>query len=483
MTDRNGTDDRFDEVLLSALEDSGLPPEEAVRAANPSRRAVRFALIGLALCSVTWNIGWLPYLLPAAGYLCTLLGFRALSRENGWFRTAYGCAWARTAYFWSWLILLNVPGGAETADAYPWKILSWIAAAALFAEVFALGRGLSAVRRAAGLDAKVPAVFGLLVWYAVVLAAAAVFPGYTGGIPSLVLFLGSYAMILRALFRTVKEFEETEYAIRSAPVRVSDGPFAALLLAVLAAGLIAAGIAFARLPMNWRPDDGVRSAEAVSAAAELEELGVPRPLLDDLTDEELLACRGAERAVVKVSEEESKDGGLLRFTNVGLRMSDEGEKTAECYVILHFEWVVPPRVAGTDCIHLWEHGGGRGEVKGRLLCGRDGTAYASDYASFGYRTLPGRTMLPFFSAVSAEGGAEIVGEFSFGRRDERRRGYVFYPTTVSEGRYVSEWYNYTHQASRLLYPRRTAADRQLAGSARNGDRPFWTSASALQFSP
>lgn len=489
MTDRNRTDDRFDEALLASLSDSALPPEEAVRAANPSRRAARLVLIGLALCSVTWNIGWLPYLLPVAGHLCSLLGFRALSRENGWFRAAYGCAWVRAAYGWAWLILLNVPGGEEWADAYPWKALVWLSAAALLFEVFSLGRGLSTVRRAAGLEAGVPASDGLLVWYAVIIAASIAFPDFTGGISALIILLGSYLMILRALFRTVKEFEETEYAIRSAPVRVSDGPFAVLMLAVLLACLVATGIAFARLPMDWQADAGTRSADAASAASELEELGFPRAVLEDLTNEEILACRGASRAVVKVYENRSEDGGLLRFTNIGLRMSDEGEETAECYVILHFAWIETPRVCGTDCFHLWEYANGRGEVcsrgevNGRLLCDRDGTRCAADYASLGRRMLSGGAMFPFFNTVSSEEGAEIVGEFSFDGRCGRMRGYVFYPLTVSEGWYVNEQYNYTHQASRLFYPRRTAAEMQRVSSAWMGDRTFWSSASALQFSP
>lgn len=487
MTDRNRADERFDEALISSLADGSLPPEEAVRAANPSRRAVRCVLIGLSLCGITLKIGWLPYLLPAAGHLLSLLGLRALSRENGWFGTAYGCAWGRAVYFWSWLILLNLPGGAETAETGLWKALSVVYGILLLIEVFALGRGLSAVRRASGLDASVPAALGLFVWHAVVFALAVIAPNFTGGTLLLVLFLGSYVMLLRALFSAAAEFEEAEYAIRTAPVRVSDRSLAAAMLIVLAAGLTVTGILCARLPMNWQPLTA-RSPEAEDAVRELEDLGVPQTVLDDLTEDDLLACRGAERAVVKVSEEESPDGGVIRFTNIGLRMPEDDLEGISCRVILCFEWIETPRVCGTDCIHLWEPGGRgegyrRGEVGGRLLVDRDGTTYSADYAFLGRQMLSGGAVHSFFFTSSPEEAAEIVGEFSPDRQGRRMRGYVSYALTVPEGRNVSEWYNYTHQISPFLYPRTTALSHQRPSSAWVGDCTFRSFYSALQFTP
>ncbi|MBQ4350613.1 MAG: hypothetical protein II768_05100, partial [Clostridia bacterium] len=187
---------------------------------------------------------------------------------------------------------------------------------------------------------------------------------------------------------------------------------------------------------------------------------------------------------VKVSEEESPDGGVIRFTNIGLRMPDDGGEGISCRVILCFEWIETPRVCGTDCIHLWERGGRgedciRGEVGGRLLVDRDGTTCAADYASLGRQLLSGGAVLSFFP----EEAAEIVGEFSPDRQGRRMRGYVSYALTVPEGRNVSEWYNYTHQISPFLYPRTTALSRQRPSSAWVGNRTFRSFYSALQFTP
>ena len=62
---------------------SSLPPDDGlVEEITPWRRAMKRALLGIALNLVTLNFWCLNYLLPAIGTLLLLLGFRALRREN-----------------------------------------------------------------------------------------------------------------------------------------------------------------------------------------------------------------------------------------------------------------------------------------------------------------------------------------------------------------------------------------------------------------
>lgn len=86
----------LEELLADSLPD--LPPEEIVRSVTPWRRAMDRVLTGSALRAVTLSLFGLQYLLPALGTLLLLLGYRALRRENRWFRVCFVLAAAETAY-------------------------------------------------------------------------------------------------------------------------------------------------------------------------------------------------------------------------------------------------------------------------------------------------------------------------------------------------------------------------------------------------
>ncbi len=84
---------------------SALPPDEVVEKVNPFRRAVNRVLIGMALCTLTLNFWGLNYILPTVGVVLSLLGFRALRRENGYFAACFVLTLLRCAYFFPTIVL------------------------------------------------------------------------------------------------------------------------------------------------------------------------------------------------------------------------------------------------------------------------------------------------------------------------------------------------------------------------------------------
>lgn len=66
---------------------------------------------------------------------------------------------------------------------------------------------------------------------------------------------------------------------------------------------------FTRLPMDWQPDAPV-SQEAEAIRRELRDLNFPEEVLRDLSEEDLLACRGAIRVIVQ-QKLEDLDGDAL----------------------------------------------------------------------------------------------------------------------------------------------------------------------------
>ena len=79
------TDDlRFDELLR---EDAAALPPPSDSAVNPWQTAMSQILWGMGLTTITLNLLYLDYILPALGAVLLVLGFRTLRRENaplGW---------------------------------------------------------------------------------------------------------------------------------------------------------------------------------------------------------------------------------------------------------------------------------------------------------------------------------------------------------------------------------------------------------------
>ena len=56
---------------------------------SPWERAMGRVLMGIILTSLTLNFWCLDHILPAIGTVLMVLGFRALRKENPWFRSGY----------------------------------------------------------------------------------------------------------------------------------------------------------------------------------------------------------------------------------------------------------------------------------------------------------------------------------------------------------------------------------------------------------
>ena len=489
--------DSFDELLEESL--PALPPEDVAAEVTPWRRAMRRVLVGMALCTVTLNFLCLNYLLPAIGMALTLLGFRALRRENGWFMACFLTAALRAAQLFPQLALNTTilpglfPDRASTALAAAGFIL-------LFLQYFCLWRGLRAVREKAGLAPGAGAAGALLLWYALVVALTLL--QYNGLIIGLAMVVG-YFFILRGLYRLSGALDEAGYAVRSAPVRLSDRWLAGILAAALAAGCICGYLFGGSYPMRWVPVDPAEQSQVTDIRAKLLELGFPDYVLDDLTAEDIAACAHAAEVVTDVHNYAVNDGRQvvtaygsdrytytevhtvydvkeLRVTGVAVRLAGE-EKL--WMVFHHFLWTADPGFYGTESIQLWpvyreisEGWALDGDFTGRVLYDRDGRAFAAPYYALGTRTYTSSSI--FWGQQTA---SDVFAEFSLPRNGTRQRGYVAYPVwSLNPGWLFSSWINYTHQSSWLQYPAVTAMENRMT---KKNDGAFRTVQDALQFFP
>lgn len=477
----------LEELLADGLPD--LPPEEIVRSVTPWRRAMDRVLTGSALRAVTLSLFGLQYLLPALGTLLLLLGYRALRRENRWFRACFVLAVVETAYSIP-LLALNTSSVYAPQILTPTvsQVLTVLEAGLLLTQFLCLWRGLLAVQGRAGLPPKANAALGIVAWYAALcLSARLGWQGWLWGIP----MLAGYVFLLRSLFRLSRTLEEAGYVLRPAPVRLPDRWLALGLAAVLALGCFCGYRFGSRYPMDWQVRDAAGTQETGAIRDHLLSLGFPEDVLRDLSPEDLAACDGAIRVIVdtidlpmnKGREVMTQTNGghdifidtvydvrELRVTGVGVEIPGERDTWL---LFHHFRWREDPACRGTEALQLWlagrEDQGGwdlAGPITGRLLCDRDGETFTAPYAYLG--------------CPSEARRYEAYAAFSLPREGEDCRGYLCYPVTAREGvGGFSSTLHYTHQMSWRQYPARTAMAERMSGGWL-GSEAFRTQGASLQ---
>lgn len=486
-----------DAELDSALKNSipELPPDDIVKEVTPWRKAMNRSLAGLALTTIMLNFLGLNYILPAVGVIMMLLGFRALRGENGWFKGCWIISSVRAVCIFASLILnATIYQEAVYASRLSDAFIA-VNVAMVFLMLFFLWKGFRAVKLKAGLPAHAGGAGAMIVWYALVCLLAA--EQYTGWLILIALII-AYALIIRSLFKLSGELDEAGYAICPAAVRVSDRTLVIALLAAVAAGIVCGKLLFNSYPMQWQPMEVSGDTQTAEIKAELSALGFPVDILNDLTNEDIMACEGAARVVVETNfysadegrtVESVRDGMIynytvyddnLRITGVAVELDGGRWK-----IFHHFRWLNDPGAYGTESLQLWpayrqcqEGWSPVGDVSGRLLCETDGQTLTAPYYSLGSETYDYDSMF-----WGAETVTDVFAAFSLPRGGESCRGYVTYDMAeLQDGWMINSWINYTHQRSWFLYPAMTAQEYRKSGSW-DFDGSFILIQDALQFFP
>ena len=143
------TDKEFDLFLEEAID--APPPADLSGEFTPWSRAMGRIIWGTGLTTLTLNFWNLDVILCAIGWMMLLLGYRALRRENRWFRLCYGISWLRLVWFVVGFFLNGtIYAGVPVVKA----LLNGTAYAMLvpdFLILLALRNGIRAVQKKAGL--------------------------------------------------------------------------------------------------------------------------------------------------------------------------------------------------------------------------------------------------------------------------------------------------------------------------------------------
>lgn len=487
----------FEILLESTLQE--LPPDnDVINKITPWKKAANRLLIGFALNTVTFNFLSLNYILPTIGFFLLLLGFRSLRHENRALKACWIISVIRAVYFFP-VLILNATIWQKTVSVSPFFTAFHCANIAItFLLILCLRSGVRSVQEKAGLTPHTGSITALLVWSAILCVLSLI--QYSGWIIFIAVLI-AYCFILRNLYGLSSELDEAGYSIVASPVKISDKDLVMAFSLLLVSGLAIGYLFFDKYPMQWTPVDASGQGETQSVKSHLRSLGFPDSILEDLTQEDLLACADAVRIVADQKDHPVNNGRTivttsgnvtthktvfdvreLRITSVAVELPGD----RECWKIFHhFEWVVDTSFYGTEAIQLWSTDRDGfdwqidGTFSGQVLYDDAGQTYAAPYYSLGTETFQ-QDSLFWGNTVSND----TFAAFSFPDGKERYRGYVSYSVFERrDGCVISSYINYVHQRSWMQYPVQTAMDYRMTSSLLSSDRVFCLIQDALQFHP
>lgn len=487
------TETEYDSLLDHELTE---PPDDNIESFKPWKHAFGLLLAGLALSTVVLNYGLAEYILPTIGQLLMLLGSRKLKRVNRWFGAIYAIAIYRAAHNLLSLAL-NATVTPEPLPSAVSHALTALNVVSLMFGLFCLWRGILAVQRSAGREARAGWAIVLLLWYSLIVVLALLRVTIINALFGLILLVG-YIFCLYSLYKLSQRLDEVGYSIIVTSSRLSNRSLTLLYILSIVVSIILAGIFGGGYPVKLVERSqaetelyncDISSSDIVNIKYELTSLGFPEYILNDLSIDELMPLSGAKVVVYEITDF-SSDGErinrfeytsdakyayygsfsdstclsaeieYLRIANIGVRRSDDS------YVIIHhFNWGELDDT-GADLLRLSPDSRNyefalSDSLSGRMLCEIDGATYVSDYyylGNFGdMADMRGNdsynaSIMQFAHDSIGSQNRDICALFSLPDGDSPR-GYILYETAAPpDGSMLSSWFYYTHRQNRLHYP-------------------------------
>lgn len=461
----NFNENEFEEMIKYEI--SEIPPGDSLtQKITPWKKATERILLGMAISTITFNFLLLNHILPTIGSIMMLLGFRTLRQENKGFKVGY-CLSVIDVALQIFACFLNATALTELYQA---SLFSTVISALGFTTQILIAicvcTGFSAVKRKTGLTSATNAapmlVFVLGVMFVLALLE---YQGIVLGYGIII----TYILVIRSLFKLSKELDEAGYSISCAPVKVSDKTmykaYAAAVFAVIIIGLVF----FRSYPMNWQPYTETQNTEVQEIKADLAELGFPENILEDLTDEDILDCKGATFVLSGKNyyafDNRTNTSAEKELVMTGIAVKLAGEHN-EWRIFSHFCWITEPSFYGTEAVKISppyrDMSDGfikRGEPTGRVLYDRENETFVSPFSSLTDATYQTQT---FFSGSTTT--SSVFAAFSFPQKGENYRGYVSYSMACPYEKLADCWSEYAHQLIPVQYPVKTAKQFAMGGS-------------------
>ncbi len=430
-------------------------PQKIIEEVTPWKTAMIQILLGFGFSAVVIEIFPLNVILPAIGSLLSLLGFRSLRKENRAFSFGYALSIVFFVLEYSELILRAAAIYNDIVQSAPFQIISRVILFLRLFEILAIVLGVETVRKKAGEEKRTKG-WTLIIWYGIILFLASI--NYTGMLLGWVVIIAYVAMIIR-LYKFSSSLKLAGFAIKPAKVRIGNKMFSAATAVLLVLSIVGVNLFFGTYPMKYEKRADKTSTEISAVKSELSELGFPKNVLDDLSNETILECKGAKKVVVNEAEasifdrtktvtdkngetkqEEIKDIGfvsvavLVQGEDIEAEYTDEEFyddelKVPQQWKIIHwFKRLDKVGGSSVDCIEILPAYSGSKNWKGltvgngRLLFEKDGESFVGEYRSI----KEDNPQSDFSFLAGYEQNSLVYAEFSPPKNCENFRGYFSY---------------------------------------------------------
>lgn len=416
-------EDSFDEFLSAHL------PEEASSEISshvtPWTEAFLLILLSIGIGLINFPDRPLVGIIQgAASGALGLLGWNRLRGENKSFRHGWILELVRAGWYLAdallkstlWSDALNRLLSADILF-----ILGLVSALLFLSQLVCLRDGIAAVQKKAGAKEDTSAVSFLIGAYVAVFILALL---NAGGLFSIIMIVVIIAGLVN-VYRLSHTLDEAGYAVTPSPVKITAEALLGTFFGILVLGSLIGVLFFSRYPMKWTAPASYGRAETLAVREDLLALGFPETVLDDLTEEDILACDGA----LSIMRQESfyHDGTLdgLKLESIAVVLS---EKPRVWKVFYHFTLPDEKGYFGTDALELrpmqlfgWTDF--TEEPHGRILIGQKGETQTAVIPSVtrGYYNQQGVTFGTFSTGFS---GDAYFASFSLPNKYENARGYV-----------------------------------------------------------
>lgn len=469
-------DKDFDKHLSESL----IPPPDNTIAdgISPWKKSFYRIVAGIVLTTCTIDIYFLNFVLPVIGNILLVLGFRSLRKENKYFTVCYFLSLIDICADSIFTITDSTIYHSAINEFFHENLLFRILAAlpTLLLLIF-FSAAIRSIKSKSKLYYKYKgADIGVVVWYGIVVLLSCitdqvdVITGFA--------FVLSYILIIIFLVRMLLEMEISGYAVTPTAVKIPDAQIIVAYSAIIVIGAIIGTVFFTQHRMDWKPHTETKDSQVISVKADLVKLGIPEYILNDLTDEDILACEGATDVFFeqtyrpmnsgrKVTEVKTiynthyinhtvYDVKELRFTNIAVKIPGE---TRTWKIIRHFHWVVQPKCFVTEAISVFDETPNifgfirSSDISGKLLYNKNNTTYIAGF--------------PVIADYKKEDGinnVKFTAGFSFPNSGDNQRGYIAYTISNINDKYedvmISEWLNYVHQSAVFMHPFKSAYEHE-----------------------
>ncbi|MBR4878425.1 MAG: hypothetical protein IKU13_01170, partial [Clostridia bacterium] len=229
-----------------------------------------------------------------------------------------------------------------------------------------------------------------------------------------------------------------------------------------------------KVSMDWEIMTRAQSTEAIEIKEKLIGLGYPEYAINDLTNEDILACKDAIEVTAIIKDlhpgEDVKVVGRVNnnpyeytATDVVVKMGD-GKTTWN--IFHHFRWNVDTVFCGRDGISIWpawrlaKDTYCSNELTGRIFYDKNGVKYEAEVENIGTE----KSVILFFNDILED----YYAEFSFPYSGENQRGYFTYSVVQSyedeKWDYITSTIEYLHHKNPLCFPAKSAKQALIDGA-------------------